>query len=166
MSPSSKGRMLLNEKVSRDLGSGFVVIMTDYFDEENDFKYFKNENDTYVRCDKSFCQNSYKVLTIPKSNIEKEVCATCGNKFEKVSENQAKEYFGGMHPSTESIHLNNQEQDSFESLKRSAKSFVNNPSDKVQNIFTIIIVIVAFILLVAYCGDTSDGPPRFFGDVR
>jgi DNA-directed RNA polymerase subunit RPC12/RpoP len=140
--------------------------MTDYFDEENDFKYFKNENDTYVRCDKSFCQNSYKVLIIPKSNIEKEVCAICGNKFEKVSENQAKEYFGGMHPSTESIHLNNQEQDSFESLKRSAKSFVNNPSDKVQNIFTIIIVIVAFILLVAYCGDTSDGPPRFFGDVR
>ena len=146
--------------------------MTDYFDEENDFKYFKNENDTYVRCEKSFCQNKYEVLTIPKSNIEKEVCAICGNKFEKVSENQAKKYFGGMPPSlvkyrrTESIRLNNQEQDSFESLTRSAKSFVNNPSDKVQNIFTIIIVIVAFILLVAYCGDTSDGPSRFFGDVR
>ena len=150
--------------------------MTDYFDEENDFKYFKNENDTYVRCDKSFCQNRYKVLTIPKSNIEKEVCAICGNKFEKVSENQAKEYFGGIDPwvhhslekyrRTESMSLNNQEQDGFERLIRSAKSFVNNPSDKVQNIFTIIIVIVVFILLVAYCGDTSDGPPRFFGDVR
>ena len=103
------------EKTFRDLGSGLVIIMTDYFDEENDFKYFKNENDTYVRCEKSFCQNKYEVLTIPKSNIEKEVCAICGNKFEKVSENQAKKYFGGMPPSlvkyrrAESIRLNNQE---------------------------------------------------------
>ena len=132
----------------------------------------KNENDTYVRCEKSFCQNKYEVLTIPKSNIEKEVCAICGNKFEKVSDNQAKQYFGGIHPSlakyhkTESVHLNNQEQNSFESLIKTVKSFVNNSSDKVQNIFTIIVVVVVFILLVAYCGNTGDGPPRFFGDVR
>ena len=38
--------------------------------------------------------------------------------------------------------------------------------EKKENIITSIIVIVVFILLVTFCGDTSDGPPRFFGDVR
>ena len=39
-------------------------------------------------------------------------------------------------------------------------------SDRTETIITWLVVIGVFILLVAYCGDTSDGPSRFFGDVR
>ena len=54
----------------------------------------------------------------------------------------------------------------FENLGKSTKSFIKNSKDKTQNIFLIIMIFLIFILLVHYCGDASDGPPRFFNDVR
>ena len=58
------------------------------------------------------------------------------------------------------------DQNTFETLGKSTRSFFKNPSDRVQNIFLIIIIIVIFGLLMTYCSDGSDGPPRFFGEVR
>ena len=35
-----------------------------------------------------------------------------------------------------------------------------------ENWVTGIVIVVVFILLASYCGDTGGGPPRFFGDSR
>jgi len=51
-------------------------------------------------------------------------------------------------------------------IKSVNQNYIFKIVEKKENIITSIIVIVVFILLVTFCGDTSDGPPRFFGDVR
>ena len=48
-----------------------------------------NQNDTYARCEKSFCTNRYEILTIPKAKIGKELCSGCGNKLKKVKKQDA-----------------------------------------------------------------------------
>ena len=122
------------------------------------------ENNSYVRCDKSFCQNRYKVLKIPNSKVEDATCDICGNEFERVNKKQAKKYFDNEY----SIPSSTIPKDSFEKLGNSAKSLIKDPSERTQNIYTTIIVIIVFCLMVAYCGDTGveEGGPRFFGDVR
>ena len=122
------------------------------------------ENILYVRCDKSFCQNRYKVLKVTNSKVEDAICDMCGNEFERVTNKQAKQYFDSEY----SIPNSANPKDSFEKLGSSAKSLIKNPSNRMQNIYTTIIVIIVFCLMVAYCGDTGveEGGPRFFGDVR
>ena len=114
------------------------------------------ENTSYVRCDKSFCHNRYKVLKIQNSKVEDATCDICGNEFERVTKKQAKQYFDGEY----SIATSTIPKDSFEKLGSSAKSLVKNPSNRMQNIYTTIIVIIVFCLMVAYCGDTD--PPAHY----
>jgi len=51
-------------------------------------------------------------------------------------------------------------------IKSVNQNYIFKIVEKKENIITSIVVIFVFILLVTFCGDTSDGPPRFFGDVR
>ena len=121
-----------------------------------------NPVDIFVRCAKNFCKEKYKVLKIAKSKQDKKVCSGCGNKLEIVSQKQAKQYFDSQNTTVAKQNVTNQYVD----LGKTTKSFLKNPSNKMQNIYTIIIIIFVFILLVHYCGDTADGPPRFFKDTR
>ena len=43
----------------------------------------------FVRCEKSFCKNRFKLLEIPKSLISVQECQLCGNKMEKVKNEDA-----------------------------------------------------------------------------
>jgi len=130
---------------------------------KNEYNLYRiNPTHIFVRCSKNFCQEKYKVIKISKSKLDKQVCSGCGNKFEYVSQKQAKQYFDGLKSNvTERKTTLN-----YENLGKSTKSFIKNSKDKTQNIFLIVMIFLIFILLVHYCGDTSDGPPRFFNDVR
>jgi len=121
-----------------------------------------NPVNIFVRCGKNFCQERYKVLKIAKSKLDKKVCSGCGNKFETVTQKQAKQYFESQNTTSTKQKVDNQYVD----LGKKTKSLLKNPSNKMQNIYTIIIIIFVFILLVHYCGDTADGPPRFFNETR
>src|SRR6056300_1324393 len=43
----------------------------------------------FVRCEKTFCNNRYKLLEIPKTLIGVQECQVCGNKMEKVKNEDA-----------------------------------------------------------------------------
>ena len=120
-----------------------------------------SENNSYVRCDKTFCSNRYKVITLPSSKVNNAICDVCGNTFEKVTKKQAKQYFDGEYISPK----NNNHGDKFEKLGKSVSSSIKNPSDRTMNILITVAVIIVFALMVAYC-DVQDGPPAFFGDVK
>ena len=84
--PTHKAQKITEPKFSYKFGDVKI--------ENDEYKLIKiNENDTYARCFKSFCKKRYKILTIPKSKIGKEICNSCGNKLEKVSKKQALDYF-------------------------------------------------------------------------
>ena len=114
------------------------------------------ENISYVRCDKSFCQNRYKVLKIPNSKVEGATCDICGNEFERVTKKQAKQYLDNEY----SIPISAKPKDSFEKLGNSAKSLIKDPSDRTQNIYLTIIVVIVFCLMVAYCSEPE--PPAHY----
>src|SRR6056300_170486 len=43
----------------------------------------------FVRCEKTFCKNRFKLLEIPKTLIGVQECQLCGNKMEKVKNDDA-----------------------------------------------------------------------------
>ena len=130
---------------------------------KNEYDLYRiNPTHIFVRCSKNFCSEGYKVIKISKSKLDKQVCSGCGNKFEYVSQKQAKQYFDGLNRTV----TGRKNIPKYEILGESTKSFIKNSKDKTQNIFLIFMIFLIFILLVHYCGDTSDGPPRFFNDVR
>jgi len=65
-----------------------------------------NPVDIFVRCGKNFCKERYKVLKIAKSKLDKKVCSGCGNKFETVTQKQAKQYFENRNSTSSKTKIN------------------------------------------------------------
>lgn len=79
----------------------------------------------FVRCEKTFCNNKYKLLEIPKNLIDVQECQVCGNKMEKVNNEDAIKYIEQKQVKSQTSKTNNRNISSSSSSNSNGEYFFN-----------------------------------------